>query len=116
MSKTFHRNKKLEFHRLVDEFEKNTESDLPPWTMSSGWNWDKAMTKISKHKDRHHHSLQKEYVKFGIDRINKSWSNPVGERHEQTDRLHKIKHAATHKRRHKLKVEAERIVNNSLLE
>ena len=119
MSKTYHRNKKLEFHRLLEEYENEIGSDLPEncrWlSTNTGWNWDNAMTKISKHKDRHHHSLKREYKKFGLDTLN-SWKNPVGERHEQTDRLHKVKHAATHKRRHKLKVEAQRIIKNALNE
>lgn len=122
MSKTYHRNKKLEFHKVLDAYEEEHRpedlSEGERWlSLGGGWSWDRAMNRCSKRHgiSKHNHSLKREYKKFNCDTM-MSWTNPVGDRHEQSDRLHRVKHDATHRRRHKMKVEAQRIINNSLSE
>ena len=48
--------------------------------------------------------------------LRKSWKNPVGDAHEQSSRLHVMKREMAHKRRHKMKVEAQNIIDDSLNE
>ena len=121
MSKTYHRNKKLEFHKILESYEEeHCQKDLPEvsqWTSLTGWSWDRGMNKCCKMhgQAKHNHSLKREYKKFNCDTMS-SWTNPVGERHEQSDRCHRVKHDATHRRRHKMKMETQRMVNSSLTE
>lgn len=121
MSKTYYRNRKMEFERIRESYE---EDHLPKnvpeecqWISMSGWSWDAAVSKCSKKHGiaKHNHSLKREYTKFHCDKMT-NWSNPVGTAHEQTSRCHRIKHDATHRRRHKMKEETRKIYESSLHE
>lgn len=116
MSKTYHRNKRLEFNRNIEACDKiyDDGSDTAWLHHHNAYpSWEANVERCSKirHKRK---TLQREFTKFGIVPISKGWKNPVGERHEQSSRLHLVKYQATHKRRHKMKTEASRIIKEAI--
>ena len=114
MSKTYHRNKKLEFKRNLEPW--GSEDDCPGFSgLTRRRNWEEAIDKCVKIRKKKK-TLWKEFTKFGISPLRKSWKNPVGDAHEQSSRLHVMKREMAHKRRHKMKVEAQNIIDDSLNE
>ena len=111
MSKTWHRNKKRE----VELYVERSTSDGPDLSSIGNMpSWGERMRHCCRHASKPNKTLQREFTKFGISPISKSWKNILGERDEQSSRLHRLKRDMAHKRRHKMKVEAERIIQASI--
>ena len=58
-------------------------------------------------------SLGREFTKVGMTGT-RYWRNRFGEEHDKSSRCRLVKHQMTHTRRHRLKNEAEKIINEAL--
>lgn len=74
-------------------------------------------SKLTRHpnKKRKKGSLDREFKTVGMTSPSK-WKNRFGEEHDKSSRMRLIKREMTQKRRHKLKNQANKIIEESLIE